>query len=190
MLTQVIEFCLSQVIGKSREVNTPDHRLMKYFVTEVQETSRQKGAPLFIVASCREVKKCSADVSSCFLHKLAVNQLTDSQRVESIKWLLEENNLVMELPLEDLARKLHGFRFGDLATLLSMAARYLIKTLIDISNSRPFVIPKFRHVAIKSLEDKKPCNSNVLPASSLDHAIGIEIYVTTKYLLGYRSFFV
>lgn len=142
------------MIGKSREGNTPDHRIMKYFVSEVQETSRHstKNAHLFVVGSCREVKKCSADVAGCFLHKIAISQLTEDQRLEAMKWLLEESNLSLESPIEDVVRKLHSFRFGDLTTMLSMAAR---------------------HVAIKCLEDKKACSSDVLPESSLDHAIGI-----------------
>ena len=83
-------------------------------------------SPLFIIGSCRDKNKCSSDVCGALLHHITIAGLSDEERVTTLRWLLEESSLIVSTPLEDLARRMHGFRLGDLNAVISIATRSLI----------------------------------------------------------------
>merc|ERR1712071_182141 len=113
-----------EVLGNSRESNEPDFRILRYFVSQVQENHSQ-GAPIFIIGACVDHRKCSPDVYATLLHKIAISSLTIAQRMAMYQWILNEGNIsVGSLPLEDIARKSHSFQFGDLNAVVAIAARH------------------------------------------------------------------
>lgn len=118
-----------KVIGKGREGNLPDFRLLRFFVSELRQLQMldsTQGSPIFLVASCQDSNKCSPDVCSVLLHKIIIRGLSDEDRTTTLLWLLEESSLTIDTPLEPIIRKMHGFRFGDINATVSAAARYVL----------------------------------------------------------------
>ena len=119
-----------KVVGKSREGNVADFRILRFFVSEIRQlqsdlTTMSFTSPLFIIGGCRDKNKCSSDVCGSLLHHIAIASMSDEERFATLKWLLEESSLEFSTPLEDLARRMHGFRLGDLNAVISIATRYL-----------------------------------------------------------------
>lgn len=86
-----------------------------------QDTS--KTSPLFVIGSCQDANKCSSDIYGALLHKITINGFNDKERESTLEWLLEENALTVNSSLEILARRMHGFRFGDINAFMTVAAR-------------------------------------------------------------------
>ena len=79
---------------------------------------------MFIIGGCVDPRKCSPDVYTTLLHKIAISSLTIEQRMAMYQWILSEGNIsVGSLSLEAVARKSHSFQFGDLSAVVSIAAR-------------------------------------------------------------------
>lgn len=119
-----------KVVGKSREGNVADFRILRFFVSEIRQlqselTKMDSTSPLFIIGSCRDRNKCSSDVCGALLHHITIDGLSDEERITTLGWLLEESSSVVGTPLEDLARRMHGFRLGDLNAVISIAKRSL-----------------------------------------------------------------
>lgn len=113
---KLITLFFFKVIGKSREGSVSDFRILRFFVSEIHQLQMNlitdSQSPLFIVGSCRDRNKCSPDVCGALLHKINIASLSDDQRITTFRWLLEERSLLVNTPLEDLARRMHGFLLG------------------------------------------------------------------------------
>lgn len=148
----ILYFTDIEVIGKSREGSVSDFRILRFFVSEIHQLQMNlitdSQSPLFIVGSCRDRNKCSPDVCGALLHKINIASLSDDQRITTFRWLLEERSLLVNTPLEDLARRMHGFLLGDLKAVISIATRHADFRVDD---------------AISDVA--------LIPSSSIDHAI-------------------
>lgn len=124
-----------KVIGKSRDVNTLDNRSIRFFVSEITRISAgSRLTPLFVVGSCEDHEKCSPDVYSVLLHKTYISELNDISRKALLVWILKEKNVFIDdNSLDSIIRKLNGFHFADLNTLIAVAVKYLLKFLNVIS---------------------------------------------------------
>jgi len=114
-----------KVIGKSRDINTPDNRSIRFFVSEIIRISTGSSLPpLFVVGSCEDYEKCSPDVYSVLLHKTCISELTDASRKALLDWILGEKNVFIDGgSLDSVIRKLNGFHFADLNTLIAVAVK-------------------------------------------------------------------
>jgi hypothetical protein len=79
--------------------------------------------PLFIVGACQNDNQCSADVYGALLHKIVIDTSTSPKRMAMLRWILEENDLTTDTPLDVLGRLCHGFHFGDLNAVVSLSVR-------------------------------------------------------------------
>lgn len=117
-----------QFVGKSREGSSPDCRVLRYFVSEIRKLTELNcinmlTSPMFIVGSCQDSNKCAPDIIGIFLHKVVFNALSDQERDATLRWLLEENSLSVKTSIDVLVRQMHGFRLGDMNTVISIATR-------------------------------------------------------------------
>lgn len=103
----------------------PDFRILRFFVSELRQLQLDsiKTSPLFIVGGCQDSNKCSSDICGALLHKITITGLSEQERVTTLEWLLEESSLSVNIALDVLARKMHGFRFGDMNAVITVAAR-------------------------------------------------------------------
>jgi hypothetical protein len=107
-----------------------DFRILRFFVSEIRQLQLDLTmnfiSPLFIIGSSRDKKKCSSDICGALLHHITIAGLSDEERITTLRWILEESSLVVSTPLEDLARRMHGFRLGDLNAVFSIATRFFV----------------------------------------------------------------
>ena len=57
------------------------------------------------------------------MHKITIGGLSDQDRITTLEWLLDESFLAVNTSLEILVRRMHGFRFGDINAVISIATR-------------------------------------------------------------------
>lgn len=93
-----------------------------------------KTSPLFIIGGCQDSDKCSSDICGALLHKITITGLNDQERVTTLEWLLEESSLSVNTSLDVLARSMHGFRFGDVNAVITVAARSIFFIILYLLN--------------------------------------------------------
>ena len=91
-----------------------------------------KTSPLFIVGGCQDSDKCSSDICGALLHKITITGL----RVTTLDARVALRNFYLfsvNISLDVLARRMHGFRFGDVNSVITVAARSIfVRYWIDL----------------------------------------------------------
>lgn len=99
---------------------------MGYFADELDTLYQNNPYPL-LVFCCTNDKNIPTDLKKLFLESFDVIAPNDIQREKNFQWILEDEKLVANFDLREVANKTHGFYFEDLRALVYYAKRNFVK---------------------------------------------------------------